>query len=186
MDGLDGAVAGLQSSPGVPTGRAARLWRVVVDLSIAVDEADARHAAVVAASGGVVPAASAAGGPADSRRGKGLASGQLEKLVVEFDDAYTSFVEGMQVLPSEAQLVALQAVDRQLAAMVRAQEAELWTERAVREDRRWREAQRLARVVIEAFDWPSRRLALVADETLPAGAVSERSSRRGQSPWKPS
>lgn len=125
----------------VPTGREARLWRIVAELSVSVDDAVARR---------------------ELERPRPLAPGRLENLVVEFDDAYTVFVEGMQVLPSEAQLIALQAVDRQLAAMVRAQEAELWTELALVSDARWGEAQRLALAVIDAFDWPARRLALVA------------------------
>lgn len=183
MDVFDGdAAPASTSSQGVPTGRAARLWRVVVEISVAVENAVARHEGA---------AAEAAGSPSAGIP-KALASGQLEKLVVEFDDAYTSFVEGMQVLPSEAQLISLQAIDRQLAGMVRAQEAELWTERAVREDRRWREAQRLARAVIETFGWPARRLALVGSGTLPDGAASETaepwpdSSERGERPRRPS
>jgi len=125
----------------MPSGREARLWRVVVELALSVEEA---------------PVAQPGAKP------RPLPPGRLERLVVEFDDAYTTYVEGMLQLPSEAQLVALQAVDGQLAAMVRAQDAELWTERALRADDRWSEAQRLARAVIRAYDWPARRLELVA------------------------
>lgn len=128
-----------------PTGRDARLWRVLLELSRSV-----------------VEAAVDTNDRSDVPRAKPLAPGQLERLVVEFDDAYTTFVEGMERLPTEPQLMALQAVDRQLAAMVRAQEAELWTQRALREDDRWRETQRLASSVLEAFDWPALRLVLVA------------------------
>lgn len=104
---------------------------------------------------------------------KPLPPGHLERLVVEFDDAYTTFVEGMQALPSEAQLISLQAVDRQLESMVRARDAELWTKQALHEDRRWAETERLASDVIEAFEWPRLRLALVVAEVVlesPAGA----------------
>lgn len=128
-----------------PTGRDARLWRVLLELSRSV-----------------VEAAVDTSDRSDAPRAKPLAPGQLERLVVEFDDAYTTFVEGMERLPTESQLMAIQAVDRQLAAMVRAQEAELWTQRALREDDRWRETQRLASSVLEAFDWPPLRLVLVA------------------------
>lgn len=135
-----------------PSGREARLWRVLVELCGAVDEP------------------------------KPVPPGRLERLVVEFDDAYTAFVEAMERLPSEAQFVALQAVDRQLAAMVRAKDAALWTETARRGDDRWNEAGRLARGVIEAFDWPARRLSLVAPEAPGADRGSKRSSASANTP----
>jgi hypothetical protein len=146
-----------------PTGRDARLWRVLLELSRSV-----------------VEAAVDTSDRSDAPRAKPLAPGQLERLVVEFDDAYTTFVEGMERLPSESQLMALQAVDRQLAAMVRAQEAELWTQRALREDDRWRETQRLACGVLEAFDWPALRLVLVA-----TAAVDEERKESSGAPGLP-
>ena len=145
-DGSDGSEGRL-----APTGRDARLWRVLVELSLSVGESrdDSTESAA-------------------TPRPKPFAPGQLERLFVEFDDAYTTFVEGMECLPSETQLVAVQAVDRQLAAMLRAQEEELWTQKGLREDARWLEVQRLSVGAIEAFAWPSQRLALVVP-----GAVSE-------------
>lgn len=142
-----------------PTGREARLWRVLLEISRSVVEAVVQGA-----------------GRSESPKPKLLAPGHLERLVVEFDDAYTTFVEGMVELPSEGQLMALQAIDRQLAAMVRAQEAELWTRQALREDVRWRDAQRLAYGVIEAFAWPSLRLVLIAGDAAGGEAASEASS----------
>ena len=136
----------------VPSGREARLWRVLVELGGAVEDP------------------------------KPVLPGRLEKLIVEFDDAYTTFVEGMEQLPSEAQFVALQAVDRQLAAMVRATDAALWTEQALREDTRWSEAGRLVRGVIQAFDWPGRRLSLVAADASVEESGSGRSSAPAISP----
>jgi len=146
-----------------PTGRDARLWRVLLELSRSVVEA------------AVDPS-----DRSDAPRAKPLAAGQLERLVVEFDDAYTTFVEGMERLPTESQLMALQAVDRQLAAMVRAQEAELWTQRALREDDRWRETQRLASCVLAEFDWPALRLVLVA-----TAAVDEERKESSGAPGLP-
>ena len=67
-----------------------------------------------------------------------------EGLVVEFDEAYTAFVDGFERLPSESQLTALQAVDAKLASMVRAKDASLWTLRACREDPCWGEVRTLA------------------------------------------
>ncbi len=144
---------------GAPTGRDARLWRVLLALSRSVGEARAASA-----------------DRPEAPKPRPLAPGHLERLVVEFDDAYTTFVEGMVALPSEAQLMALQAVDRQLASMVRAQEAELWTRQALREDVRWLDAQRLASCVIEAFAWPSLRLVLVPGDEASVNAASEASS----------
>lgn len=147
-----------------PTGRDARLWRVLIDLSrtvaLALREAADR---------------SEAGHP------KPLAPGQLERLVVEFDDAYTVFVEGMERLPSEAQLMSLQAIDRQLAAMVRAQEAALWTQQALREDARWHEAQRLAARVVEEFAWPALRLVLVPADPSGGRDADDLRGRQGGS-----
>lgn len=147
-----------------PTGRDARLWRVLLDLSRSVVEARAAAAER--------PSDASISGP----KPKPLAPGHLERLVVEFDDAYTTFVEGMVELPSEAQLMSLQAIDRQLSSMVRAQEAELWTRQALREDVRWRDTQRLASGVIEAFAWPSLRLVLVEGDAAGGDVVSEASS----------
>lgn len=144
------ASAGAERS--APTGRDARLWRVLLELSRSVAEA-MREAA----------------DRPEASKPKPLPPGHLERLVVEFDDAYTTFVEGMQTLPSEAQLISLQAVDRQLEAMVRAREAELWTKQALCEDVRWAETERLASVAIEAFEWPRLRLALVAVDAVVEG-----------------
>ncbi len=74
-------------------------------------------------------------------------------LVVEFDEAYTSFVEGFDQLPSESQMIALQAVDTKLSAMIGAKDAELWTLRARREDRIWVEVRQLVDQAIEIFAW---------------------------------
>lgn len=158
----------------VPTGREARLWRVLVELAVQVDEAIASHAEAIAAADAAAaaaaieppaPPAPTEAPPSAAQRARAkprsIVPGRLENLVVEFDDAYTLFVEGMTSLPTEAQMLALQAVDRQLEAMIRARDAALWTEQALREDRRWSEAQRLAGAVIEAFEWPVRRLVLV-------------------------
>ncbi len=112
-----------------PEGSAARLWRAVAALAEAPPSAeDAKRRPVVA--------------------------GLAENLVFEFDEAYTAFVESFQVLPTESQMLALQAVDTQVSAMVRAREASLWTEQARREDEAWREVRGLARTVLEAFEWP--------------------------------
>jgi len=113
-----------------PEGPSARLWRVLVSLATAPRE------------------------PQDESRESTETSTHSESLVVEFDQAYTDFVEGFDQLPSESQLLALQAVDTQLAAMVGAKDALLWTVRACREDSRWIEVRALAEKVVDEFDWP--------------------------------
>lgn len=145
-----------------PVGRDARLWRVLVELSFAAAEFRADAAGTSESSGPPRP--------------KPFVAGVLERLVVEFDDAYTIFVEGMDRLPSEAQLLALQAVDRQLVAMVRAQDAELWTQKGLREDPRWGEAHQRVVAAIEAFAWPTQRLSLVVPAAVSEGQGAGESS----------
>jgi hypothetical protein len=82
-------------------------------------------------------------------------SDAAERLVVEFDDAYTAYVEGFEQLPGESQMIALQAVDTKLAEMVGAKDASLWTDRALREDPIWAEVRELAAGVIEEFARPA-------------------------------
>lgn len=147
-----------------PVGRDARLWRVLVELSFAAAAFRADASGTAEASTPPPP------------RPKPFAAGVLERLVVEFDDAYTIFVEGMDRLPSEAQLLALQAVDRQLVAMVRAQDAELWTQKGLREDPRWGEAHLLVVGAIEAFAWPTQRLSLVVPAAVSEGQGAGESS----------
>ena len=112
-----------------PTGREARLWRAVA--SLAEDPPSAEEA-----------------------KGRPVTAGFAENLVFEFDEAYTAFVEGFEVLPSESQLISLQAVDTQVSSMVRAKDAALWTEQARREAPVWGEVRRCAREALAAFDWP--------------------------------
>jgi len=112
-----------------PAGREARLWRAVASLAESPPSVEeAKHRPVVA--------------------------GYAENLVFEFDEAYTAFVEGFEALPSESQLLALQAIDTHVSAMVRARDATLWTEQARREEVVWRDVRVLARDVLDVFDWP--------------------------------
>jgi hypothetical protein len=111
-----------------------------------VDAATARLSRVVLALASPPPSSD------ESRLAKGV-PGQTENLVLEFDEAYTAWVEGFTVLPEEAQLIALQRVDRQLAEMVAARDAGLWTEQAHREAGAWHEVRALAGAVVELFEW---------------------------------
>lgn len=113
--------------------RSARLWRVVVSLATPPESSS---------------------GEGDRAKESATISTHAENLAVEFDEAYTEFVEGFDQLPGESQLLALQAVDTKLAAMVRAKDAALWTVQACREDPSWREVRVLAEATIVEFDWP--------------------------------
>jgi hypothetical protein len=111
-----------------PGGRSARLWRSLVLLATP---------------------------PEDGSGGFDAVSVRAENLVVDFDEAYTGFIEESDHLPSESQLLALQAVDTKLAEMVRAKDAEIWTTRAWRENLSWAEVRALAECAIGEFDWPN-------------------------------
>ena len=112
-----------------PEGRSLRLWRAVLSLALPADPVG------VVTQNPVVP-------------------GLVENLVLEFDEAYTAFVDAFVELPSEGQMLALQAMDTTLAAMVGAKDETLWTERARREDPIWNEVRSLAGRVLSEFDWP--------------------------------
>ena len=113
----------------VPSGQDSRIWRAVACLAEAPPSAE------------------------ESAR-RPATAGFAENLVFEFDEAYTSFVEGFQTLPTEKQLVALQAVDTHVSSMVDAKDASLWTEEARREAGVWQDVRALAERVLEVFDWP--------------------------------
>ena len=117
--------------------RSARLIRVLTSLAcvpeLPVDSDRSTGSAVLASSGA----------PSDS-----------PSLVAEFDEAYTAFVDSLENLPNESQMVALQAVDTRLSAMLRAEDATMWTLRARLEDPSWVEVRRLAADVMNEFDWP--------------------------------
>jgi len=95
--------------------------------------------------------------PAPGASPASAVQGLAENLVFEFDEAYTAFVEGFERLPTDAQLLALQAMDTRLSAMVRARDAALWTEAARRDEPDWQEVRRLAAEVLSAFGWPLQR-----------------------------
>ncbi|MBJ21323.1 MAG: hypothetical protein GY910_06745 [bacterium] len=110
-----------------PEGRSLRLWRVVLSLAE----------------------------PAGALRDQPSHPGLSENLVFEFDEAYTAFVDRFSTLPSEAQMLALQALDTKVAAMVGAKDADLWTQRARREDPNWDDVRSLATRILVEFGWPT-------------------------------
>ena len=90
---------------------------------------------------------------AEEAKRRPAVAGHGENLVFEFDEAYTAYVDGFEVLPGETQLLALQAVDREVSGMVRAADTALWTEAARREEPRWRAVRAAAADVLRVFDW---------------------------------
>lgn len=76
-----------------------------------------------------------------------------DSLAVEFDDAYTAYVENLEQLPTDAQLESLQALDAALTAMTGPANRELWTESALKNHPRWAEIRVLARAATTHFGW---------------------------------
>jgi hypothetical protein len=85
---------------------------------------------------------------------KGAGTHRPDELALEFDDVYAAFVSNAATLPTEKQLLALQALDSALAAMSGPEHASLWTESAVKSHPSWVEVRSLAAAVLEAFAWP--------------------------------
>jgi hypothetical protein len=134
-----------------PDERSVRLMRVLALLASAPEPVVSSE---LASSSGLAAPLELAASQNSLVRSVSSIRDDAESLVVEFDDAYTAYVEGFEQLPSESQMIALQAVDTKLAAMVRAKDAALWTDRARREDPIWSEVRELAADAIEEFAWP--------------------------------
>lgn len=101
-----------------------------------------------------VSALAAAAPSAEALKRKPPKAGWVENLVLEFDEAYTAFVEGFETLPTEDQLLALQAIDQRVSAMVGAKDPGLWTAEAWRAAPDWDEVRALAAQALRLFDWP--------------------------------
>ena len=82
--------------------------------------------------------------PGDGSPSPSLFPAHSEELVAEFDEAYTGFIQGMDELPKESHLLALQAVDTKLSALIQMKDTSLWTALAFRDDPHWREVRVLA------------------------------------------
>jgi hypothetical protein len=75
-----------------------------------------------------------------------------DELAARFDDLYTDYVGSLTRLPSESQLVALQALDAAIHQLSGVENAGLWKEAAVRGDPRWHELREIARIVLAEFE----------------------------------
>lgn len=75
---------------------------------------------------------------------------RADRLVLDFDETYTEFIENLTELPTDRQLQSLQALDTALSSLATAANAELRTENAVRHHTCWAEIRDLAgRVLLE-------------------------------------
>ena len=79
-----------------------------------------------------------------------------DRLALRFDEEYTAFMAKLVDLPSEAQLVSLQELDRALNAMSSPNDQALWTEEAVVHAPEWEQIRFLARQVVAAFGWEAQ------------------------------
>lgn len=80
-----------------------------------------------------------------------------DALAFEFDDRYTTYMESLCDLPTEAQLRSLQALDSGIHSLSDPGDATLWNARAFDSDPRWTELRRLADTVLDEFFTSSTR-----------------------------
>ena len=78
---------------------------------------------------------------------------KADELALDFDQWFKTCTQTYREDLRAGQLDALQAIDRALAAMSGPRNAELWSERALREAEPWRRVRELARSALEAFNW---------------------------------
>lgn len=79
---------------------------------------------------------------------------RADRLALLFDEEYTDFMDTMANLPTEAQLIALQDLDRKLNAISGPDNRALWSDSAVEHDPHWEEIRQLADRILRTFDWP--------------------------------
>ena len=72
-------------------------------------------------------------------------------LAFEFDERYTTYMESLIDLPTEAQLRSLQALDSGIQSLSDPEDAALWNARAFDSHPRWVELRNLADTVLHEF-----------------------------------
>jgi len=75
-----------------------------------------------------------------------------DELAARFDDVYTDYVASLTRMPSEARMLALQALDTAIHELSGVENAALWKEAAVRSNPRWHELREIARIVLAEFE----------------------------------
>jgi hypothetical protein len=81
---------------------------------------------------------------------------KADELVLDFDNCAAAIRARDDNGLTEPQLVALAAVDEQLATMSRLAtelDVDMWSETALRNDSNWQQMRRLASEALEAFGW---------------------------------
>ncbi len=76
-----------------------------------------------------------------------------DALVIRFDEVYTSWVDSITNMPSEAQFMAVQALDSHLNAMSDPKNRDLWTNESFLVHPQWNKVRALARRILDDFDW---------------------------------
>lgn len=76
-----------------------------------------------------------------------------DDLAIEFDEAYTCYVAGLDRLPSDRQLQSLQTLDDQLQAMSDPEDRALWTPEAMKHHPEWGSVRTLAWRILVDFEW---------------------------------
>ena len=74
-----------------------------------------------------------------------------DALAFEFDEQYTTYMESLIDLPTEAQLRSLQALDSGIQELSDPEDAVLWNARAFDSHPRWIELRTLADTVLHEF-----------------------------------
>jgi len=82
-----------------------------------------------------------------------LCSNRADRLALSFDEHYTVFMESMTVLPEEAQLLSLQALDSALNAISGPENLALWDDVSFIQDPHWENIRLLAQKVMIEFGW---------------------------------
>ncbi len=80
-------------------------------------------------------------------------SNRADRLALTFDEHYTEYMQTMTVLPAEAKLLSLQALDAALNAISGPENLDLWTDASFTLDPSWDNIRLLAQQVMFEFDW---------------------------------
>ena len=80
---------------------------------------------------------------------------EADELALEFDNWLKEALAKYRGEMSAEQIASLEEVDRLLDEMAGPHRTNLWSEAALREDRRWRRARTLAHAALERFGWPA-------------------------------
>jgi hypothetical protein len=78
---------------------------------------------------------------------------KADELALDFDNFKRAALEGLESELTQAQRESLLDVDRLLAAMSEARQADLWTEEGVRTHPKWQEVREAAKRVLVEFGW---------------------------------